>query len=282
VLVLWTLNPAMLWHCVSGAHVDVLGVALIVAALLVLHRAPLPRWGVLVLVGALLGAAAAVKAPLILAGLGMAWTVRRSLRDLLALGLGGALVLGTSYLVAGRTAVHVLRSKSDSFSPISPWRWPLHLIQDNLWKTGPMSAIGLVAGALLIALLAWRLAPAHQDMPEVRPVFVLLCGWLVTSPLQRPWYDAIIFSLLALLPPTQIDGLLVIRGGFGTYGFLPGVLSPPPVSYPGPMQWIAKVFVPWIVSAAMSLMLLLITIRLIPRNTPLRWDKFGIRQPNDH
>ena len=266
VLVLWTLNPAMLWACVSSGHVDVLAVAFVAAALLAWKQWTFPRAGKLLVVGLLLGAAAAVKAPLILAGLGFAWTVRRSLRDLIALGVGGVLILGTSYLIAGRAAVHVLRAKSDSFSPISPWRWPLHLLHNDLWKTGPMGVIGLVTGLLVIGLLAWRLPAAHPDLPEIRPLFVLLCGWLVTSPLQRPWYDAIVFSLLALMPRTQVDEILVVRGAVGTYGFLPGVNSPKPHPWPGPMRWTAQVFVPWIVSATMSLVLTVFTFCLVSRN----------------
>ena len=268
VLVLWTLNPAMLWACVVSGHIDAFGVALIIGALLVLRDpygaiARLPRSRALLIAGALLGAAAAVKAPLVLAGLGLAWTVRRSLRDLIALGVGGALVLGTSYLIAGKGAVHVLIAKSDSYSPISPWRWPLHLISKNLWQTGPNSAIGLLAGAVLIALLAWKVPPAHPDLPEIRPLFVLLCGWLVTSPLQRPWYDAIILSLLALLPANRgLDGLLVLRSSIGMYGDLPGV-PPLPHTHPRPLVWVAQTFVAWIVSGTVTVLLGIITLYLI-------------------
>jgi hypothetical protein len=265
VLVLWTLNPAMLWACVVSGHVDGLAMALVVAALLVVHTAPLPRWAALPAAGVLLGGAAGIKAPLILAGLAFAWTCRRSVRDLVALGAGGLLVLGTAYLAAGRKAVHVLVSKSDSYSPISPWRWPLHLIKSDLWQTGPMSVIGLVSGVLLVALLIWKVPEGRADLPEVRPLFVLLCGWLVVSPLQRPWYDAVIFSTLALMPRTAVDELLVVRGGMGMLGFLPGVPSPQPHPYPGPMYWTAKTFVPWRVSAGSSLMVVLISLRLLLR-----------------
>ena len=88
--VVWSVNPLMLWAVVAGGHIDGLGAALAVAALLTLRRAretrPEPRRGLLA--GVLLGAASAVKASFVLADPGLVWAARRSRATLAAMGLG--------------------------------------------------------------------------------------------------------------------------------------------------------------------------------------------------
>jgi hypothetical protein len=62
------------------------------------------------------------------------------------------------------------------------------------------------------------------------PAFAIALGWLATSPYQHPWYDAMLFPLLALLPRTRLDGLIVARGAVAWIGYIPGDpsrLSPP-------------------------------------------------------
>ncbi|MBO0890698.1 MAG: hypothetical protein J2P14_07270, partial [Acidothermales bacterium] len=64
---LWTLNPLLLWQLLAGAHVDALATVAALAAVLV-------RPGLAA--GLLTGAAAAVKAPYLLVGLGVLWAAR--------------------------------------------------------------------------------------------------------------------------------------------------------------------------------------------------------------
>src|SRR5258707_12804002 len=63
----------------------------------------------------------------------------------------------------------------------------------------------------MAALLAWRLPPGPRGLPAIRPALVLTVAWLLVWPLQRPWYDAIAFCLLAVFPASRLDWLMLIR-----------------------------------------------------------------------
>ena len=71
-----------------------------------------------------------------------------------------------------------------------------------------LAALGCVAMA---ALLAWRLPAGPAYLPAIRPALVLMVAWLLVWPLQRPWYDAIAFCLLAVFPASRLDWLMLIR-----------------------------------------------------------------------
>jgi hypothetical protein len=40
---------------------------------------------------------------------------------------------------------------------------------------------------------------------------VLMVAWLLVWPLQRPWYDAVAFCLLAVFGASRLDWLMLIR-----------------------------------------------------------------------
>jgi hypothetical protein len=64
------------------------------------------------------------------------------------------------------------------------------------------------------------------QLPAVRPVLALTLAWLVWSPLQRAWYDVLLFPLLALMPATRLDWLLLGRALLGAIGQMPGDIIP--------------------------------------------------------
>ena len=53
--------------------------------------------------------------------------------------------------------------------------------------------------------------PAELALPANRPAQVLTQAWLLVWPLQRPWYDASAFCLLAVFPASRLDALMLIR-----------------------------------------------------------------------
>jgi hypothetical protein len=55
------------------------------------------------------------------------------------------------------------------------------------------------------------------------PVLAVALAWLICTPQQRPWYDAMIFPLLALLPATRLDWIVLVRAAATAVGELPGV-----------------------------------------------------------
>jgi hypothetical protein len=50
-----------------------------------------------------------------------------------------------------------------------------------------------------------------------------MLAWLITTPQQRPWYDATIFPLLALMSATRLDWIVVVRPAAAALAELPGV-----------------------------------------------------------
>jgi alpha-1,6-mannosyltransferase len=211
---LWTVNPLMLWAVVAGAHADGLGACLGIFGLLAARTSsPGGRVGPrrALAAGLLVGAAIAVKSPLAPLALALAWSVRHSVKDLAAAAAGGIVALVPGYLIAGPHALSDL-----------VWRSGNLVTFDSFWRLfyPPFGYSGMPAGLELIAavacvamagLLAWRLPPGPAQLPAVRPALVLMLAWLLVWPLQRPWYDAIAFCLLAVFPASRLDWLALIR-----------------------------------------------------------------------
>jgi hypothetical protein len=213
---LWTANPLMLWAVVGGAHADGLGAALGIIGILLARTAtasPGARVGVAraLAAGLLVGAAIAVKAPLFPLGLGLAWAVRRSVKDLAAVAAGGLLVVGTGYVIAGRTAITDLWTVGNGLVTFDSF-WRLFYPPFGYTKEPAglelFAAIGLVAVA---ALLAWKMPPGPARLPAVRPALVLMLAWVLVYPLQRPWYDAAAFCLMAVYTASRLDWLMLVR-----------------------------------------------------------------------
>jgi len=199
---MWSLNPLMLWEVIAGGHNDVLCAALGTCALLALRGAGSLR---ALAAGVMLGLATAVKAPFALFGGGLVWASRRSPPVLGMLALGAGAVLVPSYLLAGRDAI----SATMGTAPVgyTPWFAFARLfgLSDASFDT-----VGLLGFAVLAVLLLWRLPAGPLDLPAVRVALALTLAWLITSPQQRPWYFAMVFPLLALVPASRLDWIVII------------------------------------------------------------------------
>src|SRR5713226_9030746 len=95
-----------------------------------------------------------------------------------------------------------------------------------------LAAVALGAVAVLAPVLLWRLPSGSANpsgsaspagLPFARPVLAVSLAWLICTPQQRPWYDAMIFPLLALMPATRLDWIVVVRAVATAAGELPGV-----------------------------------------------------------
>jgi hypothetical protein len=218
---LWSVNPLMLLAVMAGGHVDGLAAAAGVAGLLAFRRLDV-RSGLVA--GILIGAAVAVKAPFALFGVGVAWVAYRSPRALAALGVGAAAVLVPSYLLAGRRALVAVVQRGDAAVDLyQPWQLMYRLLA---WHhpSQRVDLLGVVAAVLLAALLLWRLPGGPPGLPAIRPSLALCLAWLITSPQQRPWFDAMIFPLLAVMPATRLDWIALARAVAASVAELPGVL----------------------------------------------------------
>lgn len=213
---LWTVNPLMLFWLVASGHVDVLLALLVVAGMITVRRSG-PAAGALT--GAIAGAAAAIKTPFLLVAAGLAWAARRSPRTVATGFAAAAAVLGACWLLPGVLNTSVL---SRRLSVSAGFIYPV----PALIATRPVLFGGavLLATLALAALLVWRLPAGHRALPAARPVVALTLAWLAVFPVQAPWYDALIFPPLALMPWSRLDFLVIIRCLLLSEMLLPGVL----------------------------------------------------------
>jgi hypothetical protein len=211
---LWTVNPLMLWAVMAGAHVDGLGAGLGLLGLLVARVTSADaRLGPAraLAAGLLVGAAAGVKIPLALLGIALAWSARHSIKTLAAAAAGAALVLVPGYLIAGRPALSDLVWRSGNLVTFDSFWRLFYAPFGYASEPAGLEQIAAVACLAVAALLAWRLPPGPRDLPAIRPALALTLAWLLVWPLQRPWYDAIAFCLLAVFPATRLDWVMLIR-----------------------------------------------------------------------
>ena len=215
---LWSLNPLMLWAVMAGGHVDGLAVGVGAAAVFAMRRVDSRR---ALLAGALLGVASVIKAPFVLFAVGLAWAARRSPLALAALGIGAAVVTIPCYLLAGRASITAVLGVAKGTSvDYVPWYAVARALH---WHdpTAKIDALGLISFVLLGFILVWRMPAGPSDFPAVRVALAVVLAWLVVSPQQRPWYDAMIFPLLALMPATRLDWIVLVRAAAGALGALP-------------------------------------------------------------
>jgi hypothetical protein len=185
-VLLWTLNPLMLFQLVSGAHNDTLGIAAAVGALVAFaSRLPrtsrtaesvdggsgarpagtrVPSVGRTLLSGALVGAGIAIKLPAGLVGGGPAWVLLRdwwitrrrgTLLRLLALPAGAAIVVAVAFALAGPHAFDQVNRAANSVALASPW----HLLDAALGVNRQRWVIRL-GWVLLLVALVWLLVRA--------------------------------------------------------------------------------------------------------------------------
>jgi hypothetical protein len=218
---LWSLNPLMLWAVMAGGHVDGLAIVFGAVAIFAMRRIDSRR---ALLAGILLGLASAVKAPIVLFGVGLAWAARRSRLTLAALGIGAVVVTIPCYLLAGRASiVAVVGTAKLQQVDYVPW---YVLARALHWHdpTTKINALGLISFVLLGLILLRRMPPGPSDFPAVRVALAVVLAWLIVSPQQRSWYDVMIYPLLALMPATRLDWIVLIRSVAGALGDLPALV----------------------------------------------------------
>jgi hypothetical protein len=224
---LWTVNPLMLLAAVAGGHVDVLAAAAGLAGLLAYRRTDRPHRNVAagLAAGAAVGAAATVKAPFLLYGVALAAVAYRGagarpmsqrLLAVAALAAGVAIVLVPCYVMAGSAAIADLAHKA---------AWPVAVAGPWAHLAGTLQLLALAASALLAVALLRGLPRGAGAVPLAKVALALSLGWLVASPQQRPWFDAMIFPLLALMPASRLDLLVMLRAGIAALGELPGAVA---------------------------------------------------------
>ncbi len=255
---LWSVNPLLLWEIVAGGHIDGLAAAFGLLGIVALRvRTPAgpdaPRSGIgnpvlasAALAGLLIGVATGLKVEYALLGLAVAWACRRSSRGsgglggvvppgtgraLAAAAAGFAVVIGPAYLAAGPAAIKVLVNRSTGITWDTMyqlfWRPVLGYTHFSVSSVPPhlqLVAYLLFAGVALLALL--RFPDRTPGLPAVAPALALSLAWLFVTPFQRPWYDVMAVSLLALYSASWLDWVVLIRLLAGATVYAQAVQSP--------------------------------------------------------
>jgi hypothetical protein len=141
---------------------------------------------------------------------------------LIALAVGAAAVLIPGYLLAGGHAFDQLGHASGFVSFADPWRIVTHPLESLLGKSAARTLIRIAAwiAFVVLALLLRRGLPGRGH--PGRPALVLVLGWLLTAPYVLPWYAVLPFALLALLPSSAFDKVLIFWTSVLAIGYLPG------------------------------------------------------------
>jgi hypothetical protein len=280
-VLLWTANPLLLFELVGGAHNDVLAIVFAVAGLAVFARRPRPGLGRCLLAGALIGAGAAVKVNVAIAGGGPLlvllsewWRVpgeRRSLAArVVALCVPAAAVAGLAYLLAGPHSLDQLNRASKSVSLATPW----HLLAGatgGLLVTVSRSTVqtGSVLLTLLLVVLLLRALPRpYADGDETfRITAALALAWLFAAPYALPWYDGLGWAMLALLAWSAFDWLLLARTAVLALAYLPA-RDPRLAGLPHRLDWLITVVraqvTPWVLTLTL-IALIAVAARWSPR-----------------
>ena len=273
---LWTANPLLLQLLIAGAHVDVQAAAFAVAAVVVVFRPGLPGTGRAGLAGILAGLGFAVKVSDVLVVLGLAIALavwcwpdwRRLLPPLAGLTAGFAAMAGAALVIGGSAMVTQLSRESDMVSIGSPWRvlrTVIHLLVAGTAATDIVKA-GAVALAVVLAVLLIRGLPGvlvvragRADGAEPADdagfggtaggvAFALALAWLFAWPYVLPWYDALAWGLLPLVPAATDAGrrrvaavgwLLLARTAALGFGYLPARQTG--VRLPSGLTWLQPV-----------------------------------------
>jgi hypothetical protein len=288
---LWTVNPLMLWAVIGGDHIDGLGAGLGIVGLLVARTAAAGAAGAgragragragakippgrAVVAGLLVGAAIGVKAPYAPLGLALAWSCRNSVKAFAAAGAGAVVALVPGYLIAGPAALADLA-----------WRGSNLVTFDSFWRlfyppfgyTSMPRGLELYAAAgcvAVAALLAWRLPPGPAHLPAIRPAVVLMVAWLLVWPLQRPWYDAVAFCLLAVFGASRLDWLMLVRAVPAAMAVTTGAgAQPGPIWFTYVEGFIGDDLSPWVRLATVITAIALCTLDAWPP----RWPRPGGR-----
>jgi hypothetical protein len=194
----------------------------------------------------------------------------------LGLAAGFAVVAGADLLLIGRAGITQTLRASGMVSVGSPWRVVRTLLSLLVGSPAADEAVrwGAVALAVFLAVRLLRprayvglpLAPSAysrqangaigMSRPGVWAGFALVFAWLVAWPYVLPWYDALAWALLPLLPASGLDWLLLARTAVLGFGYLPARSAG--ITIPGGLRWMEPVLRSAVTAAVLAFLLLIL------------------------
>jgi hypothetical protein len=213
---LWVGNPLLIYLFVMSGHLDTF-VALAGSVAILISRRGATVWHDLA-VGLVIGVAGGIKINAAFVGLGIAVPLihERAWIRLLRTGAVAAVVAFGLYFSYGLDALKPLPKASTWVIAPSIWRL-VQIIGRHLDPANPSATstlIGVLWPPLLLAL-AWYLY--NRLSPDVPAVLAATCAltfaWVLVAPWSLPWYTALAWVTLALLPRNSLTRWLMLATG---------------------------------------------------------------------
>jgi hypothetical protein len=198
------------------------------------------------------------------------------------LAAGFGLTAGASVAVWGLSSLRPGLRAGSYVSIGSPWRAVralLSLATGEAVAEDVVKAAAIVLAVALLALLvrsisgpdsAIRPAPAALEpagRAEALPdslawaaVFAVAFAWLLAWPYVLPWYDGLGWALLALLPASRLDWLLLARTSALAFGYLPAR----EIAMPAGLGWLRTVVRTGITPAVLLAVIVALVVLLWP------------------
>jgi len=159
------------------------------------------------------------------------------------LAAGFGLTAGASVAVWGPGSLRPALRAGSYVSIGSPWRAVRSALRLAVGEGAAEDIVKAAAVLLAVVLLVLLMRSARALDPRLDPepgasflppalattaVFAIAFAWLLAWPYVLPWYDGLGWALLALLPWSRLDWLLLARTSALAFGYLParGIAMP--------------------------------------------------------
>jgi len=209
---IWAANPLLIYVLVMGGQLDAF-VALAGIAAILISRRGATFWHDLA-TGVLIGVAMGIKINAGFVALGIAVPLIRErdwARLLRTAAVAAVVTFGLYFFTYGLNALKPLPAASARVISPSFW-WLFQLIGDHLASKATINTLTGVLWPLLLLALAWYLY--NRLSPDVPAVLAATCAltfaWVLVAPWSLPWYTAVAWVTLALLPRNSLTRWLTL------------------------------------------------------------------------
>jgi Glycosyltransferase family 87 len=209
---IWAANPLLIYVLIMGGQLDAF-VALAGIAAILISRRGATVWHDLA-TGVLIGIAMGIKINAAFVALGIAVPLireRQWARLFRTAAVAAVVTFGLYFFSYGVTALRPLPEASGRV--ISPSFWRLfQILGDHVAAPATVNMLIAVQWPLLLILLAWYLY--NRLSPDVPAVLAATCAltfaWVLVAPWSLPWYTAVAWVTLALLPRNSLTRWLAL------------------------------------------------------------------------
>jgi hypothetical protein len=209
---IWAANPLLIYVLVMGGQLDAF-VALAGIAAILISRRGATFWHDLA-TGALIGVAMGIKINAGFVALGIAVPLIRErdwVRLLRTAAVAAVVTFCLYFFTYGVNALKPLPAASARVISPSFW-WLFQLIGDHLASKATINTLTGVLWPLFLLALAWYLY--NRLSPDVPAVLAATCAltfaWVLVAPWSLPWYTAVAWVTLALLPRNSLTRWLTL------------------------------------------------------------------------